>query len=245
MSTSAEIGLRPIATRRRASQSGEGPFCDAAKIPTDEQRAGARVAGEFEVYGDRRDEAPRDRRHRQRLQLPQPLGRQIAGDAAHAERIRPVRRHLDMKHRIIEAERHRRRRADRQVAVKIDDALMLVGQSAIRAPSTSFRSNSTPRMTPFSRSRPVPGICVPGGAKMPTSGRFGHWARRTPPGPRPAAVSTSQNPQAIGIGMRPRLDHPRHGEGRERLSRVADALDLEADADQPAAISSIVAPVSR
>ena len=138
-----------------------------------------------------------------------------------------------MKHRIIEAERHRRRRADRQVGVKIDDALMIVGQQQF-----ALRAHHSVRLDAADEAR----LEIEAGARNMRARRgekadqagsgIGRAAHHLDP---PGGGLDIENPQAIGIGMRPRLDHPRHGEGRERLSRVADALDLEAGADQPAA----------
>ena len=37
------------------------------------------------------------------------------------------------------------------------------------------------------------------------------------------------NPQAVGVGVLLRGDHPRDGEGRQLRGRILDALDLQAD----------------
>src|SRR5439155_24455732 len=99
-----------------------------AQIASDEQRAGRLIAAlEDQRHADRRAEAARDGGRSERLQGAEPLGGEIACDAIDAERIGSVRRDLDIEHRVIEAEGLRRRRADRNLGVELDDALMLVG----------------------------------------------------------------------------------------------------------------------
>ena len=108
--------------------AGRGTIGQAAKIAADEQRARREiVTRKAKLDFERRSSASRNRCRVQRLQCPQALGGQIASDAADAQGVGAVGRDLHIDHRVIETERLSRRRADRNIAGKIDDAFMIVG----------------------------------------------------------------------------------------------------------------------
>ena len=127
MSTSAEIGRSPIASSRRRSQSRARPVAHAADMAAEKQRAGRAV---LDRDADRRAEAARDRGRVERLQTAEPGGGEIAGDAAHAEAIGAVRRHLDVDDRIAEPEQVGIAGADRRVRRQLDDAVMVVAEAS-------------------------------------------------------------------------------------------------------------------
>ena len=90
--------------------------------------------------------------------------------------------------------------------------------------------DSTPRMTPFSRTMPVPGICVPAGAKMPFMPVLALGAPQTT-WITPLGVDHA-DPQPIGIGMF-LASRTCATVKAQALCLVLDFLDLEADTDQP------------
>ena len=59
---------------------------------------------------------------------PRPGGREVAGDAGHAQAIGPVGRHLDVDQRIVEPHDLGEGRADGRVVGQLDDAVMILAQ---------------------------------------------------------------------------------------------------------------------
>ena len=109
------------------SQSGLGPFFDAAEIAPDEIGTGAYgFIVEIEMNLDRALEFAFDGLDGQRLQRADAGRRQIAGDAADAEAVTPVGCDADIEHRIGHAEGLGRRGARDRVAAELDDAFVLV-----------------------------------------------------------------------------------------------------------------------
>ncbi len=105
------------------------PVLDAPDHPAREHRAGSRaLLVELELDRDRIGEGAVDRLDRVGLERAEAGGGEVAGNAAHAETIRPVGRDGDLDHRIVETERLRSRAADLGVGGKLDDAAMLVRQ---------------------------------------------------------------------------------------------------------------------
>ena len=85
---------------------GGGAVLYPAHQAPGEDRAGiGALLVELKLDRDRIGKAAFDRLHRVLLQLAELGGGEIAGDAAHAEAIRAVRRDGDLDHRIVEAER--------------------------------------------------------------------------------------------------------------------------------------------
>ena len=68
-------------------------------MPPEKERTGGMV---LDMDADRRAKGSRNRCRIERLQPPEPGGRQVAGDAAHAEAVGPVRRHLDIEDGVAE-----------------------------------------------------------------------------------------------------------------------------------------------
>ena len=94
-------------------------------MPAEEQRAGGRV---LDMDRDRRAEAAFDRGRIERLQPPQPGRREVARDAAHAEAIGAVRRHLQVDDGIVETQQARVARPDRRILGQFDDAGMVLAE---------------------------------------------------------------------------------------------------------------------
>ena len=88
MSTSAEIGRSPIASSRRFSQSGLGPFLRPRMW---RPRNSGHALWSVELDADRRYEFAGDRRLIERRQRADPGGGKVAREAAHAEAIGAVR----------------------------------------------------------------------------------------------------------------------------------------------------------
>ena len=104
MSTSAEIGRSPIDFEPVLEPARARAVAQAADVPAEKQRAGGQV---LDMDRDRRAEAALDRGRVERLQPAQPGRREIARDAAHAEAIGAVRRHLQVDDRVVEAQQAR------------------------------------------------------------------------------------------------------------------------------------------
>ena len=125
--------------------------------PAKTGQASALVLGELELDRDRIVEAALDRLDRVLLQRAEAGGGEIAGDAAHAEAVGPVRRDGDLDHRIVEAERLGGGAAD--LGVRRASSMMPVCSSE----SSSSRSesimpfDSTPRILALVSVMSVPG----------------------------------------------------------------------------------------
>src|ERR1700730_8906505 len=80
---------------------------------------------------DRRAKRARNRRRIERLQLTQPGGREVAGDAAHTEAVSAVRRHLDVEDRVAETGIARVPRSQRRILRQLDDPLVVVAETEL------------------------------------------------------------------------------------------------------------------
>ena len=100
----------------RPTKSGQGAFVGIVEAELDADRAliGARHTHRLE-----------------RLQPPDALRGEVAGDAVDAERIGAVGRHADVEDRIVEPGPGGIKRADRGVGGQVDDALVLVGKAEL------------------------------------------------------------------------------------------------------------------
>ena len=94
-------------------------------MAADKQRAGGAV---FDMDGDRRAEAAFDRGRVERLELPDAGSGEVAGDAADAEAVGPVRRHLEVDDRVVEPQQRGIACADRRIRRQLDDAGMVLAQ---------------------------------------------------------------------------------------------------------------------
>ncbi len=124
ISTSALIGRKPIAVSRFCSQAGDGPFL------TPRTRRSAKAghsSGASILHRDRAGELALDRLDGGVLELAHVGRGKIAGDAVHAGAVRPVRRQIDLDHRIVEPGIFGVACADRRVVGQIDDAFVVVG----------------------------------------------------------------------------------------------------------------------
>ena len=139
MSTSALIGRSPMAISRCCSHFGDGPFFTPR---TSRSAKPGQSSGAVDRHLDRAVAlARRPARSAAVFSVPRPARREVARDAVDAGRVGPVRRQVDLDDRIVELGIGGEARADRRVGRQVDDAVMLVGQLAARAPSTSCRGS--------------------------------------------------------------------------------------------------------
>ncbi len=242
MSTSAEIGRSPMAMSRSASHARARPVGDAADDPAEEERAG-RLVRSGEMHGDGTGEAPRHRvgceflaaascvpAVSQRLEPSQPGGGEVAGDAAHAEAIGAVRRHLDVEHGIVEPDRLGEGLADGEPGGQLDDAFAILGQAQLVARAQhAVRGDAADRA----------GLEHDAGARNERARRREHAEHAGARIGRAAhhldlarAGIDDAELELVGVGMRLGLDHARDPERRQVLGAVLDALDLEPAHDQ-------------
>ena len=128
MSTSALIGRRPIAFSRRCSHSGDGPFFTPRTRRSAKAGQSDGVAPKSSVTATGQGNSPFTGLIARVLELAHVGGGEIARDAVHAGAVRPVRRQVDLDHRIAEAGPLRVGRADRRIVRQVDDAVVVVGQ---------------------------------------------------------------------------------------------------------------------
>ena len=127
MSTSALIGRSPIALSRFCSQAGDGPFLTPRTRRSANAGQSERRLAEVELHRDRAGEFALDRLRRALLERADVGGGEVARDAVDAGAVRPVRREVDVDHRIVEAGVLRIALADRRVGRQVDDAVVVVG----------------------------------------------------------------------------------------------------------------------
>ena len=169
--------VEPLAQPARAR-----PVFEAADMAAEKQRTGFAV---LDMDRDRRAEAALDGRRVERVQPPHAGRREIAGDAAHAEAIGAVRRHLDVENRIVETDEARIRGADRRVGRQFDDPGMILAEAPARRPTSACRVRRRRGLSiPEAASRSS------GSSRRPDrtrpSCRCGRWVRRTPLAPHPS-----------------------------------------------------------
>ena len=128
MSTSALMGLSPMAPQPLLQPFRRGGVVDAAHQAERKSAAEFRPVAEIEPHLDRAFADAGDGRRRRRPQPAQPARGEVAGDALDAGGIGPVRRQPDLDHRIVETRPGGEARTHRRVLGKIDDALMVVGE---------------------------------------------------------------------------------------------------------------------
>ena len=106
---------QPDRLEATAQPVGAGSVAHAAQMAAEKQRAGPAV---FDLDADRRAEPARYRRGVERLEPTETRGGQIAGDAAHAQAVGAVWRHLDVDDGVAEAEQIGVFGADRRVRLQ-------------------------------------------------------------------------------------------------------------------------------
>ena len=129
MSTSALIGLKPIARSRFCIHSGEGPL--VTPRTSRKAKAGQRCCvggGEIEMDAGRAVECAGVRFRRGRLQLAEPGRGEIARDSGDASRVGTVRRHRDVDDGIVEPGVVGVSHADRRVVGQFDDAVVILAE---------------------------------------------------------------------------------------------------------------------
>ena len=203
------------------------PVLQAADMAAEKQRAGGQV---LEMDGDRRAEAALDRGRVERLELPHAGRGKVAGDAAHAEAIGPVRRHLEVDDRVVEPQQAGVPGADRRILRQFDDAGVILAQRQF-----GRRHQHAPRRDAADRAF----------AQHRAGFRDMHagWAEHPlHPGPRVGGAAhhlhlglagvDDTDPEAVGVGMRLGRDDARHDKAGEPRSPVRDAFDVVAEHDE-------------
>jgi len=156
------------------------------------------------------------------FRVPSPSRREIAGDAVHAQAVGSVGRHLDLDRRIVEAQRLVCRRPGLGLGRQVDDAAMVVAQASSSREEQSMPLLSSPRILLALSSRPVPGMVLPDGAKMPFMPVRALGAPHTTC-TTPLPVVDLADAQPVGIGMLHRFDDVADDETLQRLGRIGDA----------------------
>ena len=228
ISTSALIGRKPIAVSRFCSQAGDGPFL------TPRTRRSAKAghsSGVAILHRDRAGELALDRLDGRILELAHVGGGKIAGDAVHAGAVRPVRRQIDLDHRIVEPGIFGVALADRRIVGQIDDAFVIVGDfqlelrhqhaAALDAADGADRERHILAGDVGARRHEH---ALHAGARIRRAAHHLHRIAR--------AGIDHADAQPVGIRMLLGLDHARDGERRELFAHVLDALDLEPDHGQ-------------
>ncbi len=184
-----------------------------------------------DLHRDRAGELALDRLDGRILELAHVGGGEIAGDAVHAGAVRPVRRQIDLDHRIVEAGIARVARADRRIVRQLDDAFVVVGDfqlefrhqhaAALDAADGADRERHVLAGDVGARRHEH---ALHAGARIRRAAHHLHRIAR--------AGIDHADAQPVGIRMLLGLDHARNGERRELFAHVLDALDLEPDHGQ-------------
>ena len=165
-----------------------------------------------------------------RLQRPQPLRRQVAGDAVDAHAIGPVRGHRHLDHRI-GAVIIGKTRPHRRVSGQFDDAVVILAQFEL-----ARGAHHAVRLDPADRALPQHhAVC-----RNHSAGKPKHALH---PGPRIGRAANDlerlavtginrEHLQLVGIGVARGGEHVSDAEARQLLRRVLDTLDLEANSIQ-------------
>ena len=167
------------------------------------------------------------------LVLSQPAeacGGKIAGDAAHAEAIGPVRRDGDFDHCIVEAERGGRRAADLGVGRKLDDTGVLVGQLELALRQQHAVGLDAPNLRLGERQVDAGNVAAD---RREHAFQPGARVRRSAHDLQTLGAGIDlAHLELIGVRVLRRAQHLRHRERRERGRGVEHLLDLEPDAGE-------------
>ena len=156
-------------------------------------------------------------------------GCEVAGDAAHAQAVRPVGGDGDLDHRIVEADGGGEGLAHMpgEALGQLDDAGVLVRELEL-----ALRAQHAGRFDPANgrlgerlakAGNPAPLGREDADEALARIGRATHHLHLAPAGVHGAQL------QLVGIRVGPCLDHAGNDEGREPVGRILDAFDLEPD----------------
>ena len=193
-----------------------------------EGQAERRRVGEVERHLDRTGTLTLHRHDRLLDEIAEAGGRQVAGDAADAQRIRPVGRDGDVDHRIVEAGIDGIGLADRRILGQVDDALVVVGDAELAlGEEHAVRFDAADDAL----------LELHAGAGNVGAGRredAGHAGARIGSAAdhldlRAVAGIDDADAQTVGIGMLLGGEHLGQAEGRILLGRVVNQFDLQPD----------------
>ena len=197
-------------------------------MAAEKQRAGGAV---LDMDCDRRRVAALDRSRVERRQLTHRGRREVAGDAAHAKAVGPVRRHLDVDDRIVEAQQARIGGADRRIGRQFDDAGMVIADRQLgRRHQHAMRGDSADRRF----LELCPGLRDHDTGRAEHAHHAGARVRRAAHDLHLAVAGIdAADAQPVGVGMRLGCGDARDDKAVERGGAVRDPLDIVAEHDQP------------
>ena len=228
MSTSALIGRRPIALRRRCSHSGDGPFLTPRTRRSANAGHSDGVDAEIERHLHRARKLALDRLDRRVLERAHVGGGEIARDAVHAGAVGAVRRQVDLDHRVVEARPLGVVGAERRIGRQVDDALVVVGDLQLEFGHQHAAAFDAANLADAERHVLAGDV---GAGRHEHAGHAGARVGRAADHLHRLARAgvDHADAQPVGIGVLLGRDHARDGERRQRLALVGDVLDLEAD----------------
>ena len=157
----------------------------------------------------------------------------LARDSVDAEAVDPVRRHLELQHRLGEWQRLRQRRARREAVVEHEDPVGVFADLQLGRRRGSSRRRRRPRSFAL-RSFSPPGILAPGratGDGLPGGRRSAHRRRSSaPPSPMSTVQTLSRSASGWGSAASTLPTTKPSGEGGPT---VVDPLDLGPGHRQP------------
>ncbi len=167
---------------------------------------------------------------REGLQGAEAGGREIAGDAAHAEAVGAIGRHFDLDDRIVEIAVLDEAHADRRVIGQFDDAVVIGAQAQLAGRAEHAVRGFAANDARFEIEAGAGNVGARRGEHTFHAGaRVGCAADHLHD---TLAGIDAADPQTVGIRMLLRFRDIADHERLERLGRILDAFDLEAERRQ-------------
>ena len=164
------------------------------------------------------------------LRRPRPAAARSPGDAVDAEAIRAVGRDRDVEQRVVQAHEMGEGRAHRGLRVELDDPLVLVAQAHLTLRAEHAAALDAPDLRLLEHDAGAgDGGAGRGEDALHARVRIGRAADHLDL--LRAGIDRAE-PELVGVGMLPRLDHVGDGKGREIVAGPADLLHLEPDGGQ-------------
>ena len=201
------------------------------EVAAHEVGAGCRVTiGKVQMHPDRRIESSLEGIVAQRFQPAQTAGRKIARHTVDAQGVRAVRRDGDLDYRIVDAQRLRRRRADRRVLRQFDDAFVVVGDHQLALGAHHARRFHT---THLRHLEVQTGTRHMGARRRENAHQTGAGVGRAADHLHLAVLRFHPaDLQLVGVRVLLRGDDSRHREVAQLRAGILHLLDLQADGVQ-------------
>ena len=227
MSTKDRDRTQPDRLQPTPQPIGARPVLEPPEMAAEKQRTGGTV---LDRDADRGTETAGHRGRVQRLQPAEAGGGEIAGDAAHAEAIGAVWRHLDVDDRIAEPHEVGVLRPDRRVRRHLDNAVVVVAEAQLIG-RAQHAARGDAADDAFLQHRAGARDDRPRGGKDafhpgPRVGRAAHHLDLT------FAGVDKTDLEAFGVRMALGRDDRGNDEGFECRSPVLHQLDVVAEHDQ-------------